>query len=647
MRSVERNGFRDRCRCARTDAPARSARRVGWVVITAEMCVSGRDLTEPRPSPDGSVVAFVVRWGGSTGIVTVPIGGGPERLVTTLPPPSPGRGLGGGCFAWLPDGSAVVYASGGGLWVQPVGAPGPEGPGATRVVHHGDDASVRAPSVSPDGAHVAYTVDEAQVWLAAIDGHDLPRRLDDGSADFCVDPHVGAGPDDGLEVRWQAWSVPHMPWDAAHVETARVGTDGEVIAREQRRSTGAIQQPRTLPGGDGHGDGRHLEVRDDTGWLNVWLDDEPVVDEPFEHAGPTWGPGQRSYAPSPDVSRLAFTRNEEGFGRLCVVDLREERDRAVTDVARGVHGQLGWAGDHLVALRTGARTPTSVVAYDTTTVPWQRRILAVGPVAGWDSLGDRLPEPEPVRIVAGGATLHARRYVAGNGRLICWIHGGPTDQWQVEFMPRVAYWVAQGWDVLAVDPRGSTGHGRSYQQALHGGWGRVDVDDTATAIAHAHHHGWSDPSTTVVIGGSSGGLTTLGVLGLHPGLAAGGVVSYPVCDLGDLAERSHRFEAHYTLSLVGPLDEVELYRERSPLSYADRIGVPLLVMHGDADPVVPVEQSIRLADLVRSAGGDVELHVFAGEGHGFRDPANKLAEYELVGRFLGRVVPTSLGPAPG
>ncbi|MEX2626176.1 MAG: hypothetical protein WD225_04795, partial [Ilumatobacteraceae bacterium] len=406
------------------------------MVISAEMCVSGRDLTEPRLSPDGALVAIVVRWGSSAGIVVVPVGGGPERLVTTLPAPSPGRGLGGGCHTWLPDGSALVYASGGGLWSQPIGAAASQR-GALRVTHHGDESTVRSPSVAPDGAHVAYTVDEAQVWVAPLAGSALPRRIDDGSADFCFDPHIAG---DGT-VRWQAWSVPDMPWDGAHVEVVALagasgpdgsgGPDGagEPVERERRRGSGAIQQPRTLP------DGRPIEVRDDTGWLNVWVDDTPVVDEPFEHAGPSWGSGQRSFAASPDGRRIAFARNEAGFGRLCVVDLA---DGAVTEIARGVHGQLDWAGDHLVAIRTGARTPTRVVAYDTTDEPWSRHDLLVGPVEAWDHLDPaELPEPDAVTIDAGGVTLHARRYRAaaepgpetptGSGRMICWIHGGPTD----------------------------------------------------------------------------------------------------------------------------------------------------------------------------------------------------------------------------
>ena len=386
-----------------------------------------------------------------------------------------------------------------------------------------------------------------------------------------------------------------------------------------------MQQLRNMPDGSG------ICVRDDTGWLNLWHDDEPLVDEPFEHAGPTWGMGQRSFAVAPDGERVAFTRNERGFGRLCVVEVATG---SVREIGRGVHGQVGWVGDHVVALRSGARTPTQVVAYDTR--DWGRTVLAVGPVTAWDAAD--LPEPELVEVEHDGTVLHARRYVAGNGRTLCWVHGGPTDQWQVEFMPRIAYWWGQGYDVLVPDPRGSTGHGRRYQQALQGEWGRLDVDDVAAIVADSHAHGRSEPDRTVLMGSSSGGLAVLGVLGRHDGLAAGGVVLYPVTDLVVLAEESHRFEAHYTIGLVGPLIDHRLYRERSPLSYADAIRVPLLVMHGDADPVVPFESTVAFADRIRTAGGDVELHLFEGEGHGFRTPANRRADYELTAAFLQRVL---------
>ena len=79
----------------------------------------------------------------------------------------------------------------------------------------------------------------------------------------------------------------------------------------------------------------------------------------------------------------------------------------------------------------------------------------------------------------------------------------------------------------------------------------------------------------------------------EPHCFAAGVVLYPVSDLLELAERSHRFERHYTDSLVGPLPEsAALYRERSPAHHVDRsVGTPILIMHGELDAVVPVGQS--------------------------------------------------------
>jgi dipeptidyl aminopeptidase/acylaminoacyl peptidase len=196
--------------------------------------------------------------------------------------------------------------------------------------------------------------------------------------------------------------------------------------------------------------------------------------------------------------------------------------------------------------------------------------------------------------------------------------------------------------VLVVDPRGTTGHGRAYQRALNGAWGRLDVDDTAALIGNAHERGWATPETTAVMGGSSGGLTVLGVLADHSHLVGAGVASYPVSDLRALAEVTHRFEAHYTDTLVGRSDDADLFRRLSPLHRAARIQGPLLVFHGADDPVVPVEQSRSLVAAVESAGGAVELIEYEGEGHGFRDPANVRDEYARTEAFLATA--TALSP---
>lgn len=589
--------------------------------VPLSLVSAGRSLTEPRVSPDGERVGFVQRWNGAASIQVVSVtASAPERQLTFGPAPAPGRGFGGGCFTWIDSdaaGSAIVYAAADGeLWFQ-------RGLDLRRITAH--ERTVRAPAVASRGASsVAYVLDEAEVWITALDSND-GRRLDDGRHAFCFDPAVSP---DGRLVSWTGWSPPDMAWDAAVRVDLDIST-GQIS--EWALGDGAFQQAGFTPGGD------PVHVHDGSGWLNIHVGDDPAIAEQFEHAGPTWGMGNRSYAFSSDGSQMVFTRNERGHGSLNVL---HRSTGEVERLARGVHGQLSWAGDHVVALRSGARTPTEVVTYEMSSRSRTTVALSVPDV--WPC--GELPEPELVEVAASDRScdLHARRFAAGRRRMLVWVHGGPTDQWQVDWRPRVVYWWSRGWDVLAVDPRGTTGHGRVHQQALRGGWGRLDVDDTADLIRHAHRSGWSSPESTVVVGGSAGGLTALGILADHPDLVAGGVVSYPVSDLRSLAEVTHRFEAHYTDTLVAPndgSDESEAaFAALSPIHRAGRISAPLLLMHGSEDPVVPREQSERLVAAIRTGGGDVDFVVYEGEGHGFRDADTVEDEYARTEAFLDRLV---------
>jgi dipeptidyl aminopeptidase/acylaminoacyl peptidase len=139
----------------------------------------------------------------------------------------------------------------------------------------------------------------------------------------------------------------------------------------------------------------------------------------------------------------------------------------------------------------------------------------------------------------------------------------------------------------------------------------------------------------VATGSSAGGFTALLLLERCPELFAAGVALSAVTDLVDLAARSHRFERHSTLDLVG---DHAAHVDRSPLTHAERITAPVLLLHGDADPVVPVEQARTLAARLDRLGRTVELHEYEGEGHGWSRPANVIDELERVEAFLGRHV---------
>ncbi len=273
-----------------------------------------------------------------------------------------------------------------------------------------------------------------------------------------------------------------------------------------------------------------------------------------------------------------------------------------------------------------------------------RTFLARGAPAGIERAA---VEPESVTWRSGNATVHGLLYrpaesALGPGTLpplLVLVHGGPTDQATAGWQPRVAYFVDRGWAVLRPDHRGSTGFGREYAQALRERWGELDVVDTADGIRSAGESGWCDPDRVAVMGGSAGGLTTFLVCAQHGTLVRAGVSLFGVTNLFDLAETTHRFESRYVDWLVGPLpDAADRYVAHSPVTHAATIRVPLLVLQGDADKVVPPAQAEEVVDAVRGAGGTVEHHVYEGEGHGWAKPETMIDELERVDAFLTRWV---------
>jgi dipeptidyl aminopeptidase/acylaminoacyl peptidase len=286
----------------------------------------------------------------------------------------------------------------------------------------------------------------------------------------------------------------------------------------------------------------------------------------------------------------------------------------------------------LAAVRTGGRTPTQIVVYETD--DWTRRTVAVGPSFDWSDHSS-LVEPELV-VVDGDVPLHARLYRSPrpNGALLCWIHGGPTDQWTVSFNVRFAYWLDRGYSILVPDHRGSTGHGRAYTQALQGEWGRLDARDVSTILDAVQRRDGFAARRTAVLGSSAGGLTALVTALERPELLGAVVAAYPVSDIAALDDTTHRFEAHYNRTLMGDPETTRAKStDRSPIHRIAELSVPVLLLHGDADPVVSVEQSRRFA---LAAPDLVEYVEYAGEGHGFRTWTTRVDEHRRTEEFLIR-----------
>lgn len=601
------------------------------------MVARSRQVAEPRWSREGRFLAWVEAFDGRADVVVAPADvSGPPRTVTADAPAKSVAAYGGGVFDWARGGTLVYAAADGRLLALPHTG-GPPRP-LTR------EGRASAPATSPDGSRVAFVLegdDTCDIAVVPLDGSAWPVRLTDG-ADYAFDP---AWSPDGTVVVWHEWDFPHMPWDESRIVGRAV--DGLVPSRSGpqplvARPGVAVGQPRFSP------DGSHLAfVSDETGWPVVWTARPdgsratPVVREEREHALPTWGPGQRSYAWAPGGGELLVASGERGFGRLLALSLRRGR---VRELGAGWYTALDASPAGLVACRSAPGVPLEVVVVDPRT--GAERAVARGPVAGIEEVG--LPEPEAVVWTgADGGLVHGllwrpRPAAVPPGRkppLLVVVHGGPTSQARAGWDPRLDFWRDRGWAVLTPNHRGSTGYGRAYREALAGRWGDLDVSDTAAGIRHAKDAGWCEPDRVAVTGGSAGGFTTVLLCALHGDLVRAGVSAFGVTDLFHLAETTHRFESRYLDGLVGALPEAaDRYRDRSPVTHAGAIRVPLLVLHGSEDRAVPLAQAQALVAAVRAAGGEVEEHVYEGEGHGWSRPATVEDELARTERFLCRHV---------
>jgi dipeptidyl aminopeptidase/acylaminoacyl peptidase len=545
------------------------------------------------------------------------------------PEPAAGYELSGGVHAWNATGDrCVVVARKSGPIIATVNSdvaltgvievPVPEG------------KSWSTPAWSPEGTSFVLVADWREVWLCDSNGVDARCVYD--HSDFVFDPTWWRG-----VPTFTAWDRPQMPWTESAVVDARRETivSAAKVSHQQARASA---------------DGQVLGVISDcNGYSNVAVLDAHggelfALNERFDHAPATWGPGARTWSFNSTHSHVAFARNEDGFGSLNVVDLSTGE---VTRLGNGVHGCVSWVGDTIVAVRSGAKTPQQMVAYDVSTLSlapeqWKSRrtVLCEPDESRWRTaqVAHWLVEPSVGRCRTTHGDIPYRLYESPrpSGALICWIHGGPNDQWQVTFRPRLNFWLSRGFDIAVIDHRGSTGHGREFLDALNGGWGHHDAVDALAVLDHLCSMGNYTARQTVLMGGSAGGLTVLAMLAQRPAVAGAVVVSYPVVDLLALAQGDDPFETHHVPLLVGATsvnDEVLI--ERSPLRYAANIAsVPLLVFHGSNDSVVPLEQSLALHDVVESAGGTIRLEVMTGEGHGFSNPDAIDHEYAVTCEFL-------------
>ena len=218
---------------------------------------------------------------------------------------------------------------------------------------------------------------------------------------------------------------------------------------------------------------------------------------------------------------------------------------------------------------------------------------------------------------------------------IVYPHGGPMWQHMNDWFPQLQYFVSHGFVVMAPNYRGSTGFGRTFMESLRKDCGGGDLDDIVASLDYLKKTGYVNPTRIAFMGGSWGGYLTLAALTKYPDLWAAGVAIVPMANWFTAYENEDpTLRANDAWLMGDPVTDRELWRERSPYFFADRIKAPLLLLAGANDIRCPAEETKQVAEAVRQHGGIVEVKIYENEGHGFARRENNIDAFKRAAKFL-------------
>jgi len=344
-------------------------------------------------------------------------------------------------------------------------------------------------------------------------------------------------------------------------------------------------------------------------------------------------------AMSADGRWILYVVNEDAVHRVRLLDRNSGIEPPLPPLPMGKCEAVAIAADgsHAAFVHSASRRPAEVVVKD-------RRKKAIrtithGMIGGVPDAD--MVEPEVLRFPTFDRKIPALLYrpagktPAGGLPAVLWIHGGPESQEQPLYRPLFQYLVSRGLLVLAPNIRGSTGYGKKYQRLIHRDFGGDDLRDFEAAARYLGSRKDVDERRIAVAGGSYGGFAALSCASRLPDYWAAAVDVCGPSNLVTFAKSVPESWRRFMRDWVGdPEEERDELLRRSPITYAEDIRCPLLVIQGAQDPRVVKAESDQLVESLRARGGTVDYLVFEDEGHGLLKKANEHRAYKTITEFL-------------
>jgi dipeptidyl aminopeptidase/acylaminoacyl peptidase len=219
-----------------------------------------------------------------------------------------------------------------------------------------------------------------------------------------------------------------------------------------------------------------------------------------------------------------------------------------------------------------------------------------------------------------GFLLKPVNYAGGRVPTILRLHGGPQSQFDYGFSMEWQLLAANGYAVVATNPRGGTGRGQDYARALYADWGGPAVPDVLAAVDDAVARGIADPNRLGVGGWSYGGMLTNYTIASDTRFKAatsGASISNIFAGYG-----TDQYIRDYEMELGKPWEHVDVWMRNSyPFFHVDKVVTPTLFLGGDKDFNVPLLNGEQMYQALKSRGVPTELIIYPDQYHGLKRPS--------------------------
>ncbi len=343
---------------------------------------------------------------------------------------------------------------------------------------------------------------------------------------------------------------------------------------------------------------------------------------------------------SPDGKRLLLCQTYQAAQRLYLYEVdthavtRLDHPNGSFQIFGTSGGGFGPDGQEVWAQWGNAQTPTHLTAFDGTTGHYLRDVLPPADLPPGRAVQSvQFPSSDGV-MVQGWLCLPD-----GDGPFptILETHGGPHD-FVKETFGMGSLWAENGFAWLSVNFRGSTTFGRDFLQKIWGDAGHWELEDMVAARDYLVGQGIAVPDKILLTGGSYGGYLTLLGLGKRPELWAGGMALVAIADQALTWEDSSGLLQGITTASFGgtPAEKPDLYRAASPLTYAESVQAPMLIIQGRNDTRCPPRQMEFYEAKMRELGKDIEV-VWFDAGHGSGDREQVIGWYDKMLAFAKKM----------